>query len=280
MTGLDHLQQWVGRTETREDVVAEWPARALAATLDRDTAPVHGEALPQAWHWLYFLEAKRASELGPDGHPLRGDFLPPVELPRRLWAGGRMTFLAPLRIGDVATRDSEILRVEAKHGRRGALIFVTVRHVISVGKAAAIVEEHDIVYREDESRDAPPREEPAPSAAAWSRRIDPDAVLLFRYSALTFNGYRLHYDRDYASGARFPGLIVHGPLQVTLMLELLRQRGPAPAKRIEYRALHPLFDSRPFTVHGTPDAQTGTAQLWTADESGLCAMRATARWSA
>ena len=196
---LGHLHQWVGKTESVTDTVAAWPVTALSATLDRDdAAPKTGDELPPGWHWLFFLEAKRASELGPDGHPKRGGFLPPVPLPRRMWAGGRIEFLAPLRIGDTIRRDSEILSVEPKHGRSGDLVFVTVRHTISTGTTAAVREEHDIVYRDAaKTGDAPPPGKPAPQAAVWQRSLTGDPVMLFRYSALTFNGHRIHYDLDY-----------------------------------------------------------------------------------
>ncbi len=275
------LQQWVGRTESRRDVISPWPAKALAATLDRDDGePVAGTVLPQGWHWLYFLEARRASEVGSDGHPKRGGFLPPVALPRRMWAGGRVDFLQLLRVGEAVVRVSEILKVEEKTGGSGSLVFVTVRHTVKANDAPAIVEEQDIVYREAaKPGDAPPPGKAAPTTASWSREVMPDPVLLFRYSALTFNGHRIHYDKDYATGEEhYRGLVVHGPLQTTLLLDLCRRHAERPVKRLEYRAMSPLFHGEAFTVNGQYDAAAGKAELWTASAAGHYAMRGTAHF--
>ncbi len=190
---IEHLRQWIGKNELLSDVVTPVPIAALAATLDID---VPKESLPPLWHWLYFLPIHRQSDLGPDGHPRRGGFLPPVPLPRRMWAGGRLEFHHPLRVGDSITRASKIIDVEFKEGRTGPLVFVLVRHEISNAHGIALTEEHDIVYRGPSA--APPKT-PAPADAAWDRAIHPDDVLLFRYSALTFNGHRIHYDRRYAT---------------------------------------------------------------------------------
>ena len=279
MTQAVDLQQWVGKTEDRQDVIAPWPAKALAATLDRnDSDPVEGGALPQGWHWLYFLEARRASEVGPDGHPKRGGFLPPVALPRRMWAGGRIEFLQPLRFGDSVNRVSEIVKVEQKTGATGSLVFVTVRHTVKVGDVPSVIEEQDIVYREAAKvSDASPPGKAAPTTAGWSREVNPDPVLLFRYSALTFNSHRIHYDKDYATGEEhYLGLVVHGPLQTTLLLDLCRRHSEALVKRLEYRAMSPLFHDQPFTVNGQFDAGTNKAEVWTANAVGNYAMRGTA----
>jgi 3-methylfumaryl-CoA hydratase len=276
---FDNLRRWVGRRESRTDTATTWPVAALSATLDRkDTEPKSGDVLPPGWHWLYFLEAKPASELGPDGHPKRGGFLPPVPLPRRMWAGGRIEFLHPLRIGDAIRRDSEIISVESKHGRSGDLVFVTVRHTISTGNEVAVREEHDIVYRDAAlPGEPPPPGKPAPASAAWHRSLVGDPVLLFRYSALTFNGYRIHYDLDYVRNEEhYPGLIVHGPLQTTLLLDLCRRHDPRPVKRLEYRALHPVFHTERFTVNGNPAPDGATAELWTANAANKYAMTGTA----
>ena len=281
MDQFEKLREWVGKTETRTDTVAAWPVMALAATLDRnDPEPLAGDELPPAWHWLYFLDVKPASELGPDGHPKRGGFLPPVPLPRRMWAGGRIEFLQPLRIGDAIRRDSEILSVEPKHGRSGSLVFVTVRHVISTGGKAAIREEHDIVYRDAaKPGDPPPQGKLAPKSAAWQRSLTGDPVLLFRYSALTFNGHRIHYDLDYVKNEEhYPGLIVHGPLQTTLLLDLCRRHAPRPIKKLDYRAMHPVFHTERFTVNGNLSADGATAEVWTANAAGNQAMAGVAHF--
>lgn len=276
---LAHLRDWIGRTETRSDTVTAWPVAALAATLDRaEPEPNPGDALPPGWHWLYFLDARPASELGPDGHPKRGGFLPPVPLPRRMWAGGRIEFLKPLRVGDAIRRDSEIVSVDAKRGRSGDLVFVTVRHVISGGNEIAVREEHDIVYRDAAAPDEPPPQgKPAPARAAWQRELTGDPILLFRYSALTFNGHRIHYDIDYVRHEEhYPGLIVHGPLQTTLLLDLCRRHAPQPVKALDYRALHPVFHTERFTVNGNPAHDGASAELWTANAVGNYAMTGTA----
>jgi 3-methylfumaryl-CoA hydratase len=278
----DRLGEWIGRTASRTDVVTAWPAVALAATLDRrDPEPAKGDPLPPGWHWLYFLEAAPGSELGPDGHPKRGGFLPPVTLPRRMWAGGRIEFRGPLRVGDAIRRDSTILSIEPKQGRSGSLVFVTVRHTVSTGGEPAVVEEHDIVYREAAKPGAsPPPPQPAPREAAWRRELVADPVMLFRYSALTFIGQRIHYDLDYCRDIEgYPGLVVHGPLQVILLLDLARRNEARPVRRLEYRALHPLFHFEAFTLNGNPGPDASRAALWTANPAGNYAMTATVYFS-
>ena len=276
---FEHLREWVGKTEIRSDIIAAWPLSALAATLDELNLPVdRGSPVPNGWHWIFFLEAKPASELGGDGHPKRGGFLPPVPLPRRMWAGGRLEFMRPLKIGDEITRESAIVSVEPKTGRSGTLVFVTVRHTVRAAGATAIIEEQDIVYREAAQKgDASPAGKPAPTNAAWTRRVMPDSVMLFRYSALTFNGHRIHYDKDYAlNEEHYPGLVVHGPMQATLLLDLCRQNAGRPLKKFEYRAQQPMFGGHAFSVNGSFDAATSKADVWTADDSGNYAMRGTA----
>jgi len=284
MTGLDAetLRGWVGKREMRTDVIDARPVALLSATLDRDDPPRRpGDVLPPLWHWLYFLPAYRQSEVGPDGHAKRGGFLPPVPLPRRMWAGSRIEWQAPLAIGDEVSRNSSIVSVVPKPGRSGDLVFVVVRHEISTAAGLALVEEHDIVYRGL----APPEGERALAAsgsqsvgpAAWTRRIVPDDVLLFRYSALTFNSHRIHYDRRYVTEVEgYPGLVVHGPLLATLLVDLLRRQHPdASLRRFEFRAMAPLFDVAPFDVCGRPEGN-GQVSLWAQGLDGALAMRATA----
>ena len=276
---LDHLRDWIGRTEQRSDDVTATPVAALSATLDRDDpAPLPGTDLPPLWHWLYFTPLARQREIGPDGHPQRGDFLPPVPLPRRMWAGGRIEFHHPLRVGDEITRSSRITGVDVKHGRSGALVFVTVRHELHNAQGLAISEEQDIVYRDAPAAGAvPPAPQAAPADETFRRLITTDPVLLFRYSALTFNGHRIHYDRPYVTEVEgYPGLIVHGPLIATLLLDLLRRERPdGRVKRFSYKALRPVFDIHPFSVCGRFD-NAGAAQLWTRDHEGWLTMQATA----
>jgi 3-methylfumaryl-CoA hydratase len=276
---FENLREWVGKKETHTDTITPWPVTALAATLDESGISAEiGSALPPGWHWVYFLEAKPPGELGPDGHPKRGGFLPPVPLPRRMWAGGRLEFVRPLKVGEVATRTSEIIAVEPKTGRNGTLVFVTVRHTIAAAGETAIIEEQDLVYREAAKKGDPvPAGKDAPTSAQWRREVMPDSVMLFRYSALTFNGHRIHYDPHYAMGEEhYAGLVVHGPLQATLLIDLCRTNAGRPLKKFEYRALHPVFGGNALTVNGNFDDATGTADVWTANHAGHFAMRATA----
>ncbi len=277
---IAHLQTWIGATETLHDTATPGPVQALCATLDRaDKLPRPGDVLPRLWHWLYFLPMTRASELGPDGHARRGGFLPPVELPRRMWAGGRYRFLQDLHVGEAISRTSTILDVSAKSGRSGALVFVKVGHAISGEHGLAIEEEHDIVYRGlPNPGEAPPAPPQAPEAFTWDRRVVADDVLLFRYSALTFNGHRIHYDRSYVTEVEgYPGLIVHGPLIATLLMELYREQDGRPLKAFSFRAVSPTFDVAPFLLRGQP-TETG-ARLWAQGEDGSLRMDAVAEWA-
>ncbi len=279
---LADLRAWIGRSETATDVIAPGPARALAATLDLPQRFEAGDALPPPWHWQYFLSMGPLSDVGPDGHPRRGGFLPPVPLPRRMWAGSRIAFAQRLRIGDVATRTSTIADVTAKEGRTGALVFVKVRHEIAGPAGPALVDEHDIVYRDLATGGTPPTASRAAAAtAAWRREIHPDPVLLFRYSALTYNSHRIHYDQPYVTNVEgYPGLIVHGPLLATLLLDLLLREIPrATVTAFEFRAVRPVFDVAPFFVCGAPSPRGGEAALWIADSDGALCMDATARFS-
>jgi 3-methylfumaryl-CoA hydratase len=275
---IEHLRTWIDRSETIEDVATLVPLRALTATLDRDDPPGQGDAIPPCWHWLYFLPVHRESEIGPDGHAKRGGFLPPVPLPRRMWAGSRIEFPAPLRAGQALSRTSRITDVSLKEGRTGPLVFVKVRHEIRGDGQVAVVDQHDIVYRDMPQPGEPaPAGVPTPTDAQWTRRIEPDDVLLFRYSALTFNGHRIHYDRRYVTTVEgYPGLIVHGPLIATLLLDLLRRELPkAQVTKYSFRAVKPLFDIASFDVCGRREDQH-TVKLWARTPEGHLAMEATA----
>ena len=277
-----NLKDWIGRSEEVSDIVTATPYAALSATFDRSPErPSDGTLLPALWHWLYFLPMYRQSELGPDGHAKRGGFLPPVPLPRRMWAGSQFEFHQPLRIGDALTRTSTIHDVSEKSGRTGPLVFVKVRHEIRrYGESEiALTEFHDIVYRQAPTpEDVAPSPKKAPTAAVWEKKWVPDDVLLFRYSALTFNGHRIHYDRRYVTEVEgYPGLIVHGPMIATLLLDLLRhQRPEAEIARFEFRAVRPTFDINHFFVCGTPQEDGKTIHLWAKDHEGWLTMDATA----
>ncbi len=274
------LQRWIGRRETRRDVFGATPPAALAATLDHPPREWRaGAPLPPLWHWLYFLPLHRASELGPDGHAKLGGFLPPLSLPRRMWAGSRFEFAGILSVGDAAERVSTIENVALKHGRSGPLAFVTVRHEVFANGAAApaLCEWHDIVYRAARRPgDTEPPPQAAPEGAEWSRELVPDDVLLFRYSALTFNGHRIHYDRRYVTEVEgYPGLVVHGPLIATLLLDLLGREMPlAQLASFCFKALRPTFDGRNVQVSGRREGDT--VRLWAQDQDGWLTMDASA----
>ena len=281
-TELDiaRLRKWIGTTETSADEITAGPAMALSATLDRnDPTPRKDDPLPLLWHWLYCLPRHRQSDLAVDGHARLGEFLPPVPLPRRMYAGGRVELHHPLRVGDSISRVSRIADVNGKEGRTGALVFVRVHHEISNRQGLALTEDQDIVYRANQKvGDSPPPVQRAPHQAAWTREIHPGAVLLFRYSALTFNGYRPHYDWRFATEVQgYPGLIVHGPLVATLLADLVRDRLPrANVSQFMFRAVRALFDTAPFLVCGRPNDDGRTVALWAQELDGALAVEAVA----
>lgn len=279
---IAHLQQWVGRSETLTDDIAAAPLRGLSATLDRgDAPPEHGDAVPPLGHWLYFLPQAPQSQIGPDGHPKRGGFLPPVPLPHRMWAGGRLRWEAanPLRLGDAAQRTSRIASVTRKDGRTGEMVFVGVKHEVRNAAGLCLSEEHDIVYRGmPPAHETPPAPVAAETRAPWRRPIVPDAVLLFRYSALTFNGHRIHYDRSYVTQQEgYPGLVVHGPLIATLLVDLVRRHAPGRfIRRFDFRAVRPTFDGHASHVNGAPSPDGRKVRLWAHDHEGWLTMQAEA----
>jgi 3-methylfumaryl-CoA hydratase len=226
--------------------------------------------VPPLWHWLYFLPTYRTEESGHDGHAALGGELPPIPFPRRMWAGGRLTFAAPLRVGDRVRKTTEIKDIRIKSGRTGRLAFVTVRHELFGAEGLAVTEEHDIVYKETDSP-APASSPEAPSGARLSREIHPSPLLLFRYSALTYNGHRIHYDRDFCKSEGYPGLIVHGPLLATLLVDLvLEGRAESRIAAFQFRAVSPLFDTDAFFVHAK-DAEGGM-EVWAESSNGALAM--------
>ena len=279
------IGSWIGREEVVDDVVTAAQLAKMSVTLARDDAPpAPGDPVPPGWHWMFCHAPAPASELGPDGHTRRGGFLPPIALPRRMWAGGRLAFGPPLRVGQAVRRRSTILDVAEKHGRSGPLVFVTVRHDSGGADGSAVVEEQDLVFRaapqpsdSKTSGDQPAAPE-TPPRAIWRRRVHADPVMLFRYSALTFNGHRIHYDHPYVTREEgYLGLVVHGPLLATLMLDLVRREAPGRRiARFAFRGLHPVFDTAPFEVAGAPSVDGAEAALWIADPTAAVAMRGTA----
>lgn len=268
--------QWIGRTETRADVLDSGRADALRVALGLAEPLVAGAPLPLLYHWLYFWDVRPPAGLGPDGHPARGGFLPPVPLPRRMWAGGSVQVVQPLVIGEAVVRESRIAGVETKSGRSGTLVFVTVEHEIRGANGVAVMERQDIVYRDAAAPGSialPPADAPVPQAA-WQNSTVPDPVLLFRYSALTMNGHRIHYDRPYAMQEEaYPALVVHGPLQATMLADLAERNLGRPVSKFEFRGTSPAFDGLPLQVCG--ERSDEGARLWT-EQGGVKSMVATA----
>ena len=276
---IDEPRTWIGRSETRTDTATPAPLSGMAATLDSETlAFEEGDAVPPLWHWTYFLPTPRQSRLGADGHPLKGGFLPPIPLPRRMWAGSQIEFRQPLRVGDKLTRTSTIADVSLKQGRTGPLVFVKVHHEVSNLQGIVVVEHQDIVYRNPPTPADRPKPMTAPATSNWSRSIRPSTPLLFRYSALTFNSHRIHYDRPYAQSEEgYSGLVVHGPLIATLLLDLVRREMPeSRVCEFSFRAVRPLIDSAEFSVCGDL-RQDGSLRLWAQAAEGWLATTATAR---
>jgi 3-methylfumaryl-CoA hydratase len=277
--GEPPLTDWIGARETCEETIAEFPAQAAAAMLDSDPAAMRsGAPLPALWHWFYFLPRAPRSAIDTDGHPKRGGFFPPVTLPRRMFAGARTTFHEPIIVGDAATREGEIVDVKEKSGRSGRLVFVTVRYRISQGGVLRVEEEQDIVYKEP----GPPIRDPEPLPAqpdappgARVRDITPDSVLLFRFSALTFNAHRIHYDLPYAREEEgYPGLVVHGPLTAILLAGMAEEHTARRISRFVFQGRGPLFVQHPFRLVAEPEGDT--VSLRADGPDGVIALQATA----
>lgn len=274
---LDSLRDWIGQTESQVDQVTIPAVHRLAATLDRsDPMPRSGDPLPPGWYSILFPRVALQSEIGADGHPQRGDFLPPVPLPRRMFAGRRTTFHGGIRIGDDVRKDSTITSVTTKEGRQGLMVFVTVRAAISSPRELAITEEQDIVYRGEPDPKLPPApSQPAPGNAVWSRSITPDEVMLFRYSALTFNGHRIHYDHRYVTGVEgYPGLVMNGALTTLFLYELARSHARGSVVQMNSRNVRPLFANQRIALCGEPGADGATAKLWALDPAGALSVSA------
>ncbi|MGQ0564142.1 MAG: FAS1-like dehydratase domain-containing protein [Gemmobacter sp.] len=268
---------WIGRTETADDIITPRQTRQMAATLD---AGVPEGVLPPLWHWMGWQPETPMVGLGPDGHPARGGFLPPVPLERRMWAGGRLTFHSPLTVGAPMRRRSEILKVSEKLGSTGRMVFVTVGHQVEGPDGLAVTEEQDIVYVAMPERFSPPPPQPAPDGALWRDPVAMDTVRLFRFSALTFNAHRIHFDLPYAQGVeKYPGLVVHGPMQAMLLMAAgIRARGAMPAS-FRFRGVRPLFHDQTVTLTGWPEAE-GRQSLAVVTDEGVMTMQADIGWNA
>jgi 3-methylfumaryl-CoA hydratase len=275
---LGDWEAWIGRSQIAEDVVTPRLTKSFHATLTPHLAEVASE-VPLGLHWCLAPEIVEAAKLGGDGHPAKGDFLPPVPLPKRMAAGGTLSLLSPLMSGDRVERRSTITSIEEKAGQSGPLCFVTVRHDIATDRGLAIQEMQSIVYREETSKlvgaggGAAARER-----SAFSREAAIDPVLLFRYSALTFNGHRIHYDASYAvQEEHYPGLMVHGPLQATYLLNFAASIAERNPRRFSFRALHPATGVT--KIHLKANGRPGeAARLWIEDPTGRVTMKADAEW--
>lgn len=259
-------ETWIGRSETVHDCISHNLVKRIAATLS-EPAPAPGDPLPELWHWAFFQDAVEHSGLGGDGHPARGGFLPPADNRNRMWAGGRLEFIHPLRVDAQVSRRSTILNVQEKHGRTGSLLFVTVQHEYVQDGQRALIEEQDIVYREP----SPPKlggTEPMPQGD-WHLHVQPSPTLLFRYSAVTFNGHRIHYDWPYVTETEgYPGLVVHGPLIATLNVQAFVRANPQlTVRRFSFRGVRPLICPDAFEVGGRLTGE-GIAQVWAGNQAG------------
>ncbi|MBP0439922.1 FAS1-like dehydratase domain-containing protein [Tianweitania sediminis] len=274
---IEHLRGWIGREERGEELVTRSMVERFTATFDLEEDTRNGAAIPVLSHVCLTVPSVPTAKIGTDGHPARGDFLPPVPLPRRMWAGGHMAFHDDIRVGETVARTSRIKDVLIKKGRSGTLCFVTVEHLFEADGRRVISERQDIVFR---GMDLPggglKPVQPAPEGH-HRRMVEPTQILLFRYSALTFNGHRIHYDAPYARDVEsYPGLIVHGPMQATMLAQFAADiRGRSPT-RFEFRSLSPLFDDRSFTLNARDDVDG--LKLWTAAKEGPVAMEARASW--
>jgi 3-methylfumaryl-CoA hydratase len=278
---LDLLRQWIGRSNEASDIVTAQLVKGLRATLFQEIGePEPGDPAPWTVHWCLAQPVYPMSQLGPDGHPTRGVFLPPVPLPRRMWAGGELEFFDALQVGDEATRTSRIADVTMKTGSTGVLCFVSVEHLVTTPRGTAIRERQDIVYRDIPTTQPSASAKPAapPPAAQHRESHMADPVLLFRYSALTFNGHRIHYDRDYVTKVEgYPGLIFHGPMQAAFLVEFAAKlHGGAAPKKFSYRGMQPLFEGSEFSVNA--NESSAGMELWTANSAGQPTMKGTATW--
>lgn len=271
---IEHLKQWIGVTRETRDVISTRLANSLAAVLDEAPVLAEGDVPPAGIHWCLSPEIAPMSGLSPDGHPLRGDFLPPVPLPRRMWAGGELAFSGEFRVGDEVVRRSRIADVRLKTGRSGALCFVTVAHDYTGPRGLILNERQDIVFRSLETAPKLPAGDTPVPASNETYEVDASPVLLARYSAVTFNGHRIHYDRDYCLKEEgYLGLVVHGPLQATFLLRLAcRANKGHPPARFEFRSTSPLFDHSRFSINAAKEEQN--LRLWVLSVEGRVTMQA------
>jgi 3-methylfumaryl-CoA hydratase len=279
----EHLEQWIDHTQTESERLDRWPVSGLMAALDMppEQWPDEGDPLPATAHWNYFVPRARQSKIASDGHPEKGDFLPPVPLPRRMWAGSRIRYEAPMPIGAQVTRTARIKTVTTKEGRSGLLAFVTVENTYVCDGQTALIEEQDLVYRDNPPADAPaPTPRPAPDNPQWSQPIHTDEALLFRFSAVTFNAHRIHYDQPYVTHEEgYPGLIVHGQLVATFLLQAWQAANPGRTiKRFDFKAMSPVFCGTSLLAEGRHDEEPGRSHLWARATDGGLHLQADVTW--
>jgi 3-methylfumaryl-CoA hydratase len=281
---LDSLRSHIGRRQVATDVAAAGPANLLRLTLGRPEPELRdGDPLPPGWQHLYFLPRFRGDELRPDGSPMDTGVVPPMPLPRRMFAGERLRFHRPIRLGEPLRRETELADIAVKAGGTGTLVFATVVSRISTPGGLALEEERRTVFREEVragERNQAPRREPVPAEVPWRRAVTADPVLLFRFSALTFNSHRIHYDHLWATQAEgYPGLVVHGPLAATLLIDFARDTNPGRTFATwTTQARAPLFATAPFELRGRPTAGGRGGEFWTVTPEGTAAMSATAEF--
>ena len=276
---LEALKNWIGKSEAAEERADAFQIQGLFALLDKSSFPREGEPVGPMGHWCYFNPRVLATEIGPDGHPARGGFMPPVPLPRRMFGGFRATHYQPLIIGEMMQRKARIIDVQIKQGKTGKLVICTVRHSFYGENGLAIEEDHDYIYRDnplanERATSDAGKSTTVPTDHRWSKTITPNPVMLFRYSAVTFNGHRIHYDRRYVTEIEgYPALVVHGPLIATLLLELaLDNNSGHTVQKFDFQARAPLFDDAPFSIAGKPTVNG--CSLWSATPAGNYSARA------
>lgn len=269
---IEKLKSWLGREQRAAQRMDLWPVEGLHALLNMDAHPAEGDEAPYLAQWLYFGPTVPQSRIATDGHPERGDFLPPIPLPRRMWAASDVTFKRNLRIGETVQKTARIADISSKEGASGTLLFLKVDNdYVDESGAAILRETQTLVYRDEpSSAEASPRSTPAPSIAAWSQAVTPDETMLFRYSAITFNAHRIHYDRSYTQDVEhYADIIVQGQLTATLLLEaFLRAKPEQRIASFSFRGVQPIFCNETIYLEGAPDGSEGTYRLWARDAAG------------
>jgi 3-methylfumaryl-CoA hydratase len=279
---IEPLRKQLGRKIEDEDVVTRAPIKAMLATFDRqEKVPEEGEPIAPGWHLLYLHSYARRAQLSRDGAAAEGGVLPKIPMPRRMYAGSTFTFSGDIRVGDKLKREIEFTDIQLREGSTGTLVVTTQTRRLFTPRGLALTEANSMVFREDPKpgqKSGVPVRDAAPTDVPWRRTITPDPVMLFRYSAITFNPHRIHYDRTYCMETEgYPGLVVHGPFAQQCLFDLLRDSTPGrKITGMSVRARAPLFDTAPFDVIGRLTADGKGAELWSVTPKGTIAAQATA----